>query len=527
MLSRKLVYLVSLGASVLSAAEPVDLDMVTRIRQEGLDRSQVMETLFHLSERIGPRLTGSPQMKAANDWTRDKLAGWGLANARLEGFPFGAGWSCSRHDARVVAPREIQLLAVPEAWTAGTGEPRRGQALRVDLQSEADFERYKGQLAGKILLLEPPRDDPADEAPAFLRYTDERLSEIEQFGISTGPGIEQFQAVVGAAWRFRRARNDFLAAEGALATLSLSSRDHGILRVAAEGELTPQDPQLRSKVPGFFLGREHYNHIARRVASGKTVELEVQSDCRFHEADTNAYNTLAEIPGTSGEIVMAGAHLDSWQVGTGATDNAAGVAIVMEAVRILKALDVKPRRTIRVALWAGEEQGLHGSLAYVQQHLARFVEGRTPEEKALPPWARPDTWPRDLKPEHGKLSVYFNLDSGAGRIRGLHSAGNAAAVPILRAWLEPFADLGATAIVPSVGGGSDQFAFDLAGIPAFHLLQDELDYMPHTHHSTLDTYDHVLPPDLKQASVVLASLLYHAAMRPERLPRKPLRTEPE
>ncbi len=303
-----------------------------------------------------------------------------------------------------------------------------------------------------------------------------------------------------------------------------SSRLNGVVRVAGGGSW---EPGQSVGVPALVMAAEHYNQILRLVEHGRPVELEIDIAARFHDGDLQAYNTVAEIPGTDkkGEVVMAGAHLDSWHSGTGATDNAAGSAVVMEAARILKALGVKPRRTIRFALWSGEEQGLLGSRAYVKQHFATRPESRDPQQQELPERYRDDTWPLDLKPEHARLAAYFNLDNGAGRIRGIYAEENVAVKPIFAAWLTPFADLGAGAVTLRATSGTDHVPFDRVGLPGFQFIQDKMDYRTRTHHTQLDTYDHLKRQDLMQASVIMAAFLYDAAMRPEPLPRKPLPQE--
>jgi carboxypeptidase Q len=282
-------------------------------------------------------------------------------------------------------------------------------------------------------------------------------------------------------------------------------------------------------VPALVMAAEHYNGLLRLLDHDQPVELEVNVAASFLDGDNQAYDTLAEIPGTDkrDEIVMAGAHLDSWHAGTGATDNGAGSAVVMEAARILKALGVKPRRTIRFALWTGEEQGLYGSAAYVKQHFASRPENRDPEQKDLPERYREETWPLQLKPEHAKIAAYFNLDNGTGKVRGIYTEENAAVRPIFQAWLAPFSDLGAGTVTLRTTGGTDHVQFDRVGLPGFQFIQDEMDYETRTHHTDLDTYDHLQPQDLQQASVLMAAFLYNAAMRPEPLPRKPLPQEPQ
>jgi hypothetical protein len=530
---------IALVSLPLLAEEPVDLPMMNRIRDEGLHRSQVMETLFHLTDVIGPRLTGSPQLKAANEWTRDQFTRWGLANAHLEGYPFGRGWSFSGCQVRMVAPRTAVLLALPKAWTPGTNGPLRGPVTWIKAETPQDLDAYRGKVAGKIVLLgearefKPPAEPGAPKTPPDLgsfsadlpeRYSREDLERLAEFEIrgERDPGRR-----AGALQRYklRAAFQEFAAKEKVLATVEASSRTEGILGVSGGGS---EKPGKAGSVPALVMAAEHYNEILRLLDHDQPVELELDVAARFHEDDPQAYNTVAEIPGTDkrDEIVMAGAHLDSWHTGTGATDNAAGSAVVMEAARILKSLGVKPRRTIRFALWSGEEEGLLGSNAYVKKHFAAHPE--KPGEKAqdIPEYLREETWPLQLKPEHAKLSAYFNLDNGGGRIRGIYAQENAAARPIFAAWLAPFADLGAGTVTLRDTGSTDHVEFDGVGLPGFQFIQDQLDYFTHTHHTDLDTYDHVPSRDMMQASVLMAAFLYDAAMRPELLPRKPLPQAP-
>jgi len=512
----------------LRAEEPVDLAMVTRIRDEGFRRSQVMETLTSLTTEVGPRLTGSPQAKEANEWTKKTLEGWGLVNAHLEAYPFGRGWSFSRAAVRMTAPREVPLAALPKAWTPGTDGPVRGAALRVDLKEEKDFEKHKGKLAGKILLLDPPRPaedvDPAD--PQFKRLTAEELDGLLDFELPDDRDrFEGGRSGRLKRYNFRRAVHDFLVAEKVAAIVEISSWGQGIVRVGGGGS---NEPGENVGVPAVVMASEPYNQIVHRLDEGQEVELEVDVAARFHDEDPNSYNTIAEIPGTDkrDQVVMLGAHLDSWHGGTGATDNGAGVAVVMEAVRILKALGVKPRRTIRVALWTGEEQGLLGSVAYVKEHFATRPETTDPEQKKLPERMREETWPLKLKPEHAKLAAYFNMDNGTGKFRGIYAEENAAVVPIFKAWLEPLSDLGADRVTLRKTGGTDHVAMDRVGLPGFQFIQDPMDYFTLTHHTNLDTLDHARRKDLMQASVVMATFVYHAAMRDQPLPRKPVPQKP-
>jgi hypothetical protein len=518
------VLLLAFSPLALWADEPVDLAMMTRIRDEGLHRSQVMETLFHLTEVIGPRLTGSPQLKEANDWTRERFASWGLLNAHLEAYRFGRGWSFTACEVRMVSPRELPLLALPKAWTPATDGPVRGEALRVKIESEKDFDQYRGKLAGKVLLLSDPEEFKQPEEPQFKRFAADQLANLGEFEMPREPAADRRRTAI-ERWRLRRALNELLLQEKAVATVEVSSRLNGVVRVMGGGSWEPGESV---GVPALVMAAEHYNSILRLVEGGRPVELEIDVAARFHDEDLQAYNTVAEIPGTDrkDEIVMAGAHLDSWHAGTGATDNAAGSAVVMEAARLLQALGVKPRRTIRFVLWTGEEQGYLGSIAYMKQHFATRPESQDPKQKELPERFRDDTWPLTLKPEHAKLAAYFNIDTGTGRIRGIYSEENAAVRPIFAAWLAPFADLGATTVTLRTTGGTDHVPFNRIGLPGFQFIQDRMDYESRTHHTNLDTYDHLVKEDLAQASVVLAGFLYNAANRPEPLPRKPLPQEP-
>ncbi len=505
------------------AEEPVDLSMMTRIREEGFHRSQVMDTLFHLADVIGPRLTGSPQLKQANDWTRRQFETWGLANAHLEGYPFGRGWSFSACEVRMVAPREVPIIAWPKAWTPATPGPVRGEVLQAEIKAEKDLEDLKGKVAGKIVFVDAPADFEEPEDPAFRRYTPDTLSKLGEYEI---PGEEHDWRKRGIErYRLLTKVNEFMEKEKALAMVEVSARLNGIVRVSGGGSHVPGESV---GVPALVMAAEPYNQILRLIEDGQKVELEVGVAARFHEDDLEAYNTVAEIPGTDkkDELVMAGAHLDSWHAGTGATDNGAGSAVVMEAARILKALGVKPRRTLRFVLWTGEEQGYLGSLAYMEQHFATRPENTDPEQKDLPARYRTDTWPLKLKPEHAKVAAYFNLDNGTGKVRGIYTEENGAVGPIFQSWLAPFADLGATQVTMNTTGGTDHVPFDRIGLPGFQFIQDEMDYETRTHHTNLDTYDHVRREDMMQASVLMAAFLYDAAMRPEPLPRKPLPQEP-
>jgi carboxypeptidase Q len=518
--SRLWVAAVLVVAPVLAAAEePVDLNVLSRIRDEGLNHSRVMEPVRVLTDEIGPRLTNSPAKRRAEKWTMHKLEEWGLANAHLEPYEFGRGWSFSNVDVRMLKPDVVPLLALPKAWTPGTGGAVHGTVIVATVDSEEDIEALCDKVAGKIVFLDRARDLPAPEGQEFRRYTAQELQELEQFPVGEHR----------PAWRERYLKRrqlaarlaDMLRSEGALATVEISQRDGGLLTVAGTQAYRPG---TSPGVPGLVMAAEQYNRIVRLIEHGTPVELEVSVDARFLDHGTQDDNVVAEIPGGDrrDEVVMAGAHLDSWHTGTGATDNAAGCAVVMEAARILKAIGVMPRRTIRVALWGGEEEGLIGSRAYVAAHLASRSEPTDPEQRALPEWARTERGPLKSKPEFDKLSAYYNVDNGSGKIRGIYAQENSAVQPIFEGWLKPLADLGADAVTLRDTRGTDHLSFDAVGLPDFQFIQDELDYDSRTHHTEMDVYDRLQAPDLMQASVVLASFLYDTAMRDGMMPRKPL-----
>ena len=543
-----------------TGGESVDLDVVTRIRDEGFHRSQALATAAYLTDRLGARLTGTPRLKEANEWTRRQLAAWGLANAHLEAWQFGRGWSFSRavvamsllpaaaQDPRTAqapgatasrseraapvaaktqetsaasdAASWTQLAALPKAWTPGTPGEVRGEAVRVTIDSAADLDRYRGKLAGKVVLLDKARDLAATaEAAPPRRYSADKLAELAAFSAGAAPSAADREKR-RERYRFRLQVRKFLVDEKALASVEASPLPWGLIRVMSGGPYKPGDPPA---VTGLVMAAEPYDRLVRLLDAGQRVELAIDVQARTYDDDPMAYNTVAEIPGSDprGEVVMAGAHLDSWHAGTGATDNAAGCAVVMEAARILSALHLKPRRTVRVALWTGEEEGLLGSAAYVSQHFASRPPA-TGDAAALPSFLAEPQGPLTLKPEHAKLSVYFNVDNGSGRVRGITAQENAAVQPIFTAWLAPLADLGATTVSQRSVGSTDHVSFERAGLPGFQFIQDELDYFSHTHHTDADVYDHLDGDDLVQASVVLASFLYDAASRPGMLPRKPL-----
>ena len=514
------------STAVLAAASPRDVEMLGRIRDEGFRRSQVMDIVGHLTDSIGPRLTGSPQMKAANDWTLAKLAEWGLANPHLEPWEFGEGWSFSRAEVRMVSPVPAVLAALPKAWTPGTTGVVTGEAMMLEIEKIEDLEPHQGQLAGKILFLSkaPEHQDPTE--PIFTRYDAVKLDDLASYDIP--PDRE------GESWRekARKRRDlwlkvaDLLVAEGVVATVEVSSFEHGVVRVMGGGGQGIANQPLG--VPALVMAVEPYERILRLLGREQAVELTIDIAAAFHRESTTSWNTVAEIPGSdkNAEVVMAGAHLDSWHAGTGATDNAAGSAVVLEAMRILKTLGVKPKRSIRVALWSGEEQGLLGSRAYVKEHFATRPEPTDEAELALPPRWRKTTWPVQPKPEHARLAAYFNIDNGGGKVHGIYAQENLGAKMLFEQFIEPLEDLGVTTVTMENTGSTDHVSFDGVGLPGFQFIQDARDYSTRTHHSHIDTYEHLDPADMKQAAVVMASFLYQAAMLDGPFPRKPLPVEP-
>ena len=511
----------------LPAEERVDLDMVTKIRREGLANSKVMETASELMDRIGPRLTGSPQMKAANEWTRDQFAAWGLANAHLETWgPFGRGWIYEKCAVRMTAPDYAELLALPKAWTPGTNGLVRGKVVRLNVKSKDELEKLKGQFTGKIVLYGEPTKLDAHDKPEVERYDEKTLdTEVFQYEMPGRPPRYNREEYAKRA-ELRREVDKFLVEEKPLVVIDSGRGDLGTFNVqGGGGEWKKSKPM--STYPVLEMEVEHFGRIARLLDRKVDVELEVDVIARFIDEDQMQWNTIAEIPGTDkkDEVVMLGAHLDSWHGGTGATDNGAGSVAVMEAMRILRAVGAKPRRTIRVGLWSGEEQGVYGSRAYVGQHFASRPE-RSKEEQEKPWYLQKDTWPITVKPDHAKLAAYFNLDNGSGKIRGIYCEDNAAVVPIFEAWFQPFHDLGAQTVTMNRTGGTDHESFDEVGLPGFQFVQDALDYETRTHHTNMDLYERLKKADLAQASVILASFAYDAAMRDAMLPRKPMPKEP-
>jgi carboxypeptidase Q len=505
-----------------AVAQSVDRVAINGVIDQGFNHSEVMDTAAWLTDRIGGRMTNSPQMREAEAWTQQRFRDWGLSNVRADPFEFGRGWSIVRASARMTAPRPLDLRVIPVAWTPGTNGVINAPVVVAPMTTAGDFERWRGKLAGKIVMVTKPDTGSEPTEPTFRRWTDEELRERNAYAqpAHAAPSLDRLRET-----DFALRLDAFLAEEGALAWVKMSARDAGLLHGTGYTHRVGATPRL----PGMELAAEDYRRLARLARTDASPTLELMSEVRFHDEDVNAYNILADIPGTgrSGEYVMAGAHLDSWVASDGAVDNAAGSAVVMEAARILKALGVRPKRTIRFALWNGEEQGLLGSLAYVDKYVATRAPLGDPALDALPAnrtWR--SRWPIRPRDGHGDLVAYFNLDNGSGKIRGINAEGNVAAAPIFQDWLEPFASMGASTVSLRTSGGTDHVYMQSVGIPGYQFIQDPLDYGSRLHHTSIDSYDHLRPDDLRQAAVILASFLLNAANSDEPLPRMPMPTQP-
>jgi hypothetical protein len=510
--------------------EKVDLGVLHRIRTEAFGAtSRVMDTLFYLTDVYGPRLTGSPNIRDAGDWSVKKMKEWGLANVKMEAWgPFGRGWAATRFSAMMKEPEFQPIIGFQQPWSPGTDGPVAGQAVMAVITGPDDLEKFKGKLKGKIVLSAAMHASSLSEAPLSRRLTDEELDNAAiapepssgnpamlplGFARPAAPGA----AAAGAGGRggagggrggagglgFRAQLNKFLKDEGVLVVLSPGNGpDGGTIMGQAAGSATTKDEDMPP--PSVVLTNEHYNRIARLLAKDIPVTLEFDLGAKFTDAG-DSFNITAEIPGSdpNAGFVMLGGHFDSWTGGTGATDNGAGSAIAMEAMRILKAMDVKMARTVRLGLWTAEEQGLLGSRAYVKEHFADST---------------------DMKPkaEHPKLSAYYNVDNGSGKVRGIYMQDNDPVRPIFESWIAPLKDMGVTTLTIRNTGSTDHMSFDGVGLPAFQFIQDPLEYGTRTHHSNMDVYDHLSANDLEQASAVMAWFVYNTASRPEMMPRKPM-----
>ena len=525
-----------IATPVAQSSERLDYAAIAQIREEGLQRSQVMDHISWLADVYGPRLTGGPGIMQASDWALKKFQEWGLANPHREHFPFGRGWSLVRFHAQMIEPQVQPLIGFPGAWTPSTNGTITAEVVRVQIDSDADFAKYKGMLAGKIALTQPAREVRMLEGLLVSRMGEKELEEAKTTPIPAARGgrgrggrggtqslanrIQQFLKAEGVAAVFNRGSDNLTSSVGSGLSMQHQRTDGGTVFPSGGGSRS-SDPA--AGLPTVTLAVEHYNRMIRILDKGLPVKVELNLETKFHEDPSTGsgqalstgsgqapglgFNTIAEIPGTDpvlkDEVVLLGAHFDSVAASTGATDNATGSAAMMEAMRILKAIGVKPRRTIRIGLWGGEEQGLLGSRAYVREH-----------------YGDPSTM--QLKPAHARISAYFNSDNGTGRVRGVWLQGNFAAGQVFEKWIEPLKDLGVVALGPRSVSSTDHVSFDNVGIPAFQFMVDRLEYNSRTHHSNMDFVDRVQRDDMIQHATVIAVFAYNAAMREEKLPRKAL-----
>lgn len=496
-----MVLTVASAGTAQVASESVDLEIIAAIRAEGLERSQMEPLAHHLTDVIGPRLTGSPGMTRANEWTAATFREWGLANVTIEPWgAFGRGWEEVSYAGRILAPYAQPLNARASAWTGSTDGLVRGPVVAIVAEEPeamiAEIEASRDRLAGAFVLVAPPEITGPDFEPDALRAPLEELLGPPEERPDRPQVTPEEREKRMAEWRARREAQQKVAAVldevGVAARLVPSSRPFHLIR--GGGDSAGRDASNPVPSPTLVVSQEQYAQMHRLVTRGTPVEVEVEVTNRFYEDDLQAYNTLAELPGgdLADQYVMIGGHLDSWHYGTGATDNASGSLVMMEAMRILKSLGVTPRRTIRIALWSGEEQGLLGSRGWVANH-----------------------------PElHGSISAYLNVDNGTGRLRGIWDQSNERAIPIFEQILWPFRDLGVVAVKHGNTGGTDHLAFDAAGIPGFNFIQDPIEYGTRTHHTAADTYERLLLDDLRQAAVVVAATAWQLANRDGMVPRK-------
>lgn len=517
------------------ARENLDLVMYERIREEGIKHSRVMEYASGLMDGIGARLTGSPNMRRANEWTRDQLTAMGCSNARLEDWgEFGMGWQQLNAWVRMTAPDFQVMIAQAAPWSPATKGPLQGQAAWVQISKEQDMAQYRGKLAGKIVLLDKPREVKPVDKPLFERLDQSDLEKISSYPLRKQANFSEQLKGFLAELELRAKIGQFLAQEQAAAVI-VPSRD-GARNGGSGGTIFDDSGsdmgwfayqrEHANPLPIVVMAIENYGRIHRLLQANVPVQLEMNVETRFTGDHEHGFDTVAEIPGTDpnlkDQVVMVGGHLDSWASATGATDNGAGSVVAMEVMRILNALKVRPRRTIRIALWSGEEEGLFGSVGYVKQHFGFAPLSTAPDQMALPEFLRKPAGPIQIKPEQKLISGYFNVDNGGGRIRGIYLQENLAEEPIFKQWMEPLRDLGVTTITTQNTGGTDHESFDAVGIPGFQFIQDPLDYGSRTHHSNMDLYEELRPEDLAQAATVEAIFVYNTAMRDQMLPRKPL-----
>ena len=534
------VVLAALGFSFAQekgAIEPVDLSMYQQIRDEGFHHSHIMEYASGLFDGIGPRLTGSPNLKKANEWTRDQFTAMGCANAHLEDWgEFGMGWQQRNTWVRMVSPDMAVFIAQAVPWSPATQGAVTAPLVSVNAKDEKDLDQYKGKLGGKIVLLGKARDASKDaDSPLSTRYDEKALADIFHFGYADQDlqpqhvyPLDVMEEVFNKQILFREMLGKFLADEKVAAVLVSGGSTGGTMNddsnLAFGWFVYQRDHAMQ--VPLAVVTLENFARMSRLLDAHVPVSVELNIDTAFTGDHEHGFDTIAEIPGTDPalkeQLVMVGGHLDSWTAGTGATDDGAGSIIAMEVMRILSALHVHPRRTIRVALWSGEEQGLFGSAGYVKSHFGSYPHSTTPEQLNVPIFVRKPGGPLTLKPEQKLISAYYNIDNGGGKLRGIYAQENEAIIPIFQQWIAPLRDLDVTTISARQTGGTDHLAFDEVGIPGFQFIQDPLDYETVSAHTNMDTYERLRPADMQQAAVVEAIFVYNTAMRDQMMPRKPL-----
>ena len=518
------------------ASESIDLNMYQQIRDEGFHHPHIMEYASALFDGIGPRLTGSPNMKRANEWTLAQLTAMGCSNAHLEDWgEFGMGWQQRNTWIRMVSPDTAIFIAQATPWSPATNGAITASAVAVNVKEEKDFDQYKGKLAGKIVFLGEIRIPKPATAPLFTRYDDKQLTDIFRYAWTDddlGPqhvlSLDVMEDAFNKQIDLREKLAKFLADEKALAVIVPGHASGGTL-YDDTGSSLGWSVYLRdhaSPLPVATIALENFGRVSRLLSAKVPVTIEMNEDTVFTGDHEHGFDTIAEIPGTDPklkeQLVMVGGHLDSWIAGTGATDDGAGAIIAMEVMRILAALHAQPRRTIRVGLWSGEEQGLFGSSGYVKAHFGSFPRSTTPEQLKVPEFIRRPAGPLTLKPEHKLISAYYNIDNGGGKIRGIYAQENNAIVPIFEQWIAPLKDLDVTTISARLTGSTDHMPFDEVGIPGFQFIQEPLDYETRSAHTNMDVYERLVPGDLEQAAVVEAIFVYNTAMRDRMMPRKPL-----
>lgn len=525
--------------SLSAQSEKVDQAAMQKIRDEGFSHSQIMETASWLTDVYGPRLTGSPNAKKAGEWAIQAMKSWGISNPHFEQWPnFGHGWQVEGFTAQVTAPQAYPIIAYLTPWSMGTNGTKSGEVVYAHITDENEMNGLRGKLRGKWVMLDTAQAADPHFAGDACRFDESQLAGMvsteSEFNCRT-PAAQQVARAdsikrareaaanggggrggrgggrggFGGGQAFQQQLSQFFISEGALGTLRSGAGRYGDGTLAVQGGRGPSTIPTTG-IPTVNIAAEHYGRIYRTIKKGIPVTLEVNAKVAF-TPDTGSFNIVGEIPGTDprlkDEVVMLGAHFDSWAGGTGATDNAAGSAVMLEAMRILKTLNLPMKRTVRIGLWTGEEQGLIGSNAYVRQHFG-YV----------------DSSGQHFTPDWQKLSGYFNVDNGTGAIRGVYAEHNTAVVPIFKQWLEPFKDLGATTVTLAPTTGTDHQSYDRIGLPGFQFIQDEIDYNPRTHHTNMDLYERLVPHDMMQNAVIVAAFVYDAANRDEKLPRKPAPT---